>query len=181
MYKTKKLTHKELRNVTLHNQDYIRQYTQGELDLVAVHELIKQRSKDFTIPNAKAERADAYLWAIYKGEASPIETENRIVFSDGFSFTVLSKKEAKKRFKKKEQVFALNTTEETEHLITQQEDFEQWELFGIPDAIKKEVKKKRDPSRNLSKEALQIKRKKQESRLRLIKIELALKKQKISA
>ena len=52
-------------------------------------------------------------------------------FSDGFTWKIVSKKEAEVLFNKNQEVFGLNTEEETEGVIEKLSDLETYEVFAI--------------------------------------------------
>ena len=52
-------------------------------------------------------------------------------FSDGFTWKIVSKKEAKVLFNKNQEVFGLNTDEETEGVIEELSDLEAYEVFAV--------------------------------------------------
>ena len=52
-------------------------------------------------------------------------------FSDGFTWKIVSKKEAKALFNKNQEVFGLNTDEETEGAIEELSDLEAYEVFAV--------------------------------------------------
>lgn len=51
-------------------------------------------------------------------------------FSDGFTWKIVSKKEAEVLFNKNQEVFGLNTEEETEGVIEGLSDLEAYEVFA---------------------------------------------------
>lgn len=76
-------------------------------------------------------------WAIEEsseegGEGEGAENANEEVYtmSDGFNWNMLSKQDAMKAWKKGEEVFGIDKSNETEHLIETEADFNDWDYFG---------------------------------------------------
>ena len=59
------------------------------------------------------------------------ETSGIYTTSDGFKWKLLSKDEAKKRFKEDKEVYGLNRDDESEALIEETKDFDRFDEFGI--------------------------------------------------
>lgn len=64
MYKTKDIPLKELKTVTIANQEEIRSLTGSELDLVKAWQTIRKASDDFSKADLKAQKADELLYQI---------------------------------------------------------------------------------------------------------------------
>ncbi len=176
MYKTKDLTQKDLDSIQIKNQAEIVEYIGSELDPKEAFELIKKESKDFTVANAKAEEADALLDALVTRK--PIQKENVFevyTMGDGTTWRILSKREAKKRFKDDKEVFAINRSEETEHLIETHQDFKRWDEFAM-EYDPKQPDKEKNPN-SLTNEQIRILKVKKEMELALLTIKLKRKKE----
>ncbi len=182
MYKTKDLTPKDLNTIKIKNQAEIVQYIGSELNPEEAFELIKKESKGFTKANAKAEEADKLLFAISQGRAMPIVSSEPFeiyTMSDGFTWKILSIEEAKKRFKDNKEVYGINRTEETEHLIETEKDFDKNDEFAMeyhPEQTKESSTENKD-SITLSNEQIRILKVKKETELALFGIKLRRKKE----
>ena len=171
MYKTKDITPEELNQIEIRNQAEIVQYIGSELNLLEAHQLIKKESKDFTVPNAQAEKADALLYdLVHRTSSKDGEAGAPYTTSDGFTWNMISIEEARKRFKDNQEVFGIHREEETEHLITNEKDFESWEEFGVEPTPEK--KKDRE---SLTNEQIRILKVKKETELALLALRLKLK------
>lgn len=176
MYKIKDITPEDLRDIEIQNQAEIVQYLGSALDPEEAFELIKKESEGFTKPNAKAEQADALLYALVKRKS--IEDNNSLdiyTTSDGFSWRILPLEEAKKRFKDNQQVFAINRSQETEHQIETEKDFDIWQEFAI-EHISQPENDKQKPN-TLSNEQIRILRVKKETELAVLAMQLKRKKE----
>lgn len=181
MYKTKNLQPTDLEKVVITNQEEIEQEIGSKLDLKEAFEIIKKRSNGFTTADVEAQRADALLYALVSGKPKGVDIrEGRYRMSDGTVWELLSKEEALQRFRQNKEVFAINTEEETERVITSEKDTELWDVFGVPAPLqerKKEIKNK-TASNPLSKEQIRIRQKQQASELALLALELELEEEK---
>ncbi|WP_299243080.1 hypothetical protein [uncultured Aquimarina sp.] len=172
MYKTKDLTPEDLSKIKIKNQAEIVQFIGSELNLIEAHQLIKKESKGFTEPNANAEKADAYLYAIYKGEAITVTTDSQDIVSE---WKNISKKEAMKKFEDEEKVYALGENDQ-KILIESKGLFSLANKFAIQVLIKKEA-----ASESLTKEQIRILKVKKETELALLTLKLKQKQKRKSA
>ena len=77
------------------------------------------------------------------------DTSGSYTTSDGFKWKLLSKEEAKKRFKDNKEVYGLDRGDESEALIEDTEDFERFDEFGVEQG---KEEKKTQKSSGLTKE-----------------------------
>lgn len=176
MYKTKDISKAELKALAIKNQDEIVALTGSELDPVKAWEVIKQASDNFTKSDLKAQEADALLFEmLYPDEKS--NTGEIYTMSDGFQWKLLSKAEAKKRFKADKEVYGIDRDSETEALIESKEDLERFEEFGVEHStnkVKRKPKKAANKKTASSKETIRIQEKERARALSLLELELLI-------
>lgn len=150
MYRTKDISKAELKTLAIKNQDEIVALTGSELDPVKAWEVIKQASDNFTNSDLKAQEADALLYVMLHPDEKPASGEI-YTMSDGFQWKLLSKAEAKKRFKANKEVYGIDRSSETEALIESKEDLARFEEFGVEhtnNGVKRKPKAKADKKRH---------------------------------
>ncbi len=173
MYKTKDLTLKDLAKIKIKNQAEIVQYIGSELDPKEAHEQIKNASKNFTIPNAKAEQADALLYAIYSGEAVTTTHSN----AKQMEWQYLSKQEALEKFKEGVNVYAIGEDDlkvpvESEGIISLTNRF----AIQVEKTKPQKTKKENTKAQPLTNAQIKILKIKKEKEIALIAIRLKRKK-----
>ena len=178
MYKTKDIKSKELNTLDIKNQAEILQHTGSKLDLVKAWEVIKNVSDNFTKSDEKAQEADTLLYQILHPKQGKVSGEI-YTMSDGFQWELLPKSEAIKRFKTGESIYRIDRDSETEGLIESEEDFEDFEEFGIEYSKKQEViepKSTNSKKQKLSssEETLKIQEKERARALALLELELLI-------
>jgi hypothetical protein len=164
MYKTKDLTPEDLSKIKIKNQAEILQYIGSELDPKEAFNLIKKESNGFTQANAKAEEADALLFAISQGKALTIPSKMTTKLKN------IPKEEAILKFKEGIKVYAIG--DKGQELLIESEG-----IFSLANtfAIKTEVEEKLK-SDTLSNEQIRILKVKKETELALLGIKLRRKK-----
>ncbi|WP_197709258.1 hypothetical protein [Nonlabens agnitus] len=176
MYKTKDISKAELKALAIKNQDEIVALTGSELDPVKAWEVIKQASDNFTKSDLKAQEADELLFEmLYPDEKS--NTGEIYTMSDGFQWKLLSKAEAKKRFKAYKEVYGLDRDTETEALIESKEDLGRFEEFGVGhknNDVKRKPKNAANKKPASSQETIRIQEKERARALSLLELELLI-------
>jgi len=86
-----------------------------------------------------------YPKAIEEPKASQKKETKKIhTYSDGYRWQIISKEEAEKQFKADKEVFGLNLSEETESLIKEKKDLNDFVTFGIEKGFKDVAQPKKE-------------------------------------
>ena len=176
MYRTKDISKAELKALAIKNQDEIVALTGSQLDPVKAWEVIKQASDNFTNSDLKAQEADVLLYEMLHPDEKSSSGEI-YTMSDGFQRKLLSKAEAKKRFKANKEVYGIDRSSETEALIENKEDLERFEEFGVEHTnndVKRKPNAKAEKKTASSKETIRIQEKERARALSLLELELLI-------
>ncbi|MBW4971277.1 hypothetical protein KZY98_12465 [Croceibacter atlanticus] len=176
MYKTKDISKAELKALAIKNQDEIVELTGSELDPVKAWEVIKQATDNFTKSDLKALEADALLYEMLHPDEKSASGEI-YTMSDGFQWKLLSKVEAKKRFKADKEVYGIDRSSETEALIESIADLERFKEFGLEhkdNDVKREPKVTTNKNEKSSKETIRIQEKERARALSLLELDLLI-------